>query len=95
VMSKGVCVDGHKVFVTDRARASLLTERYTGGVDIGVVVDAAAEGGALRKTDGVCQTITSYHIQALSIKQGNKLAHTSGQRWKPTRRVMNIKEKIV
>lgn len=52
-LCRGLDVERGEVAVAARLRARLLAERGEGRVDVGVVVDVAAEGGAPRLPDGV------------------------------------------
>jgi hypothetical protein len=69
-------VDGRQVAVAAGPRARLLPQRREGGVDVGVAVDAAAEGGAPGLPDGV-RARQRRHVarrQALPAEQGDERA---------------------
>ena len=75
-------VDGRQVAVAAGLRARLLPERREGGVDVGVAVDAAAEGGAPGLPDGV-RARQRRHVarrQALPAEQRDERAQAGRRR---------------
>jgi hypothetical protein len=79
---RGLRIDGRKVSVTDGVWAGLLPECHVGGVDVGVTVDAATEGGAPRETDGVCAGHRCHvtHVPALPTEHVDELAQAGSRR---------------
>ena len=79
---RGLRVDGRQVAVAAGPRARLLPERREGGVDVGVAVDAGAEGGAPGLPDGV-RARQRRHVarrEALPAEQGDERGEAGRRR---------------